>query len=498
MDNSQALFPLKFSIIIPLEFNRGLAVKCIRAWAEGQSFSRADFEILVAASETHDGEELKIIQELLFPQDKLLQFPVSHDMNLVTAAAGFASGEVLVFTESHCLPEPNFIERSASVLAEHPEWGGFSGRSIALTHNLLSIVESELYERDITENLTNHPWLKVLDQCFVIKRKDYQSVGGIDPSYGHFAEWHLAARFHRQGIKIGYAPDVNVGHYYIGDMADLETFTLDFVEGEMLCASRTDTDPCSPLFVPPVEWTGRSRWNQALIARLFDHLRTLPKASRPDPSIHHGWKFYSLKRTIRITRARLAFQHALLNALLLIRWKQGAKITFQRWIVTCVRLGRLSFLDRLYTQSAALQNSPHRTLAEWTPSTAPKLDSVGFHELEDYQSTVFRWTEPTGCIELPAGQGTWRITLHLLPVVTLQQVEAALFTTNGKLVPPPELVSDTRHIEIRFTNTGHTPVYLAWAMEMYPAPGDSRRLGLPISKIEWQREETPAPVRMAR
>jgi len=302
---------MKFSVIIPLEFNRGLASQCIRAWVQEQTCLRDNYEILVAASETHADEEIAVIRKLLFPQDKLLQFQGSHDMNLVAAAAKQASGEVLVFTESHCLPAPDFLELSSVVLAEHPEWGGFSGRSFAITHNLLSVVESELYERDILFNMSEHPWLKVLDQCLVVRSKSYRAVGGIEPAYGHFAEWHLAGRFHLNGIKIGYAPHVNVGHYYIGDMVDLELFTRDFIEGEMLCISTPDTDPVSHLFTPATEWKNRSRWSQPLA----DALYTTSKASFLAPLSsrlkHLGWKVYPLETAMKVARCRMAMNHLL-------------------------------------------------------------------------------------------------------------------------------------------------------------------------------------------
>jgi len=83
------------------------------------------------------------------------------------------------------------------------------------------------------------------------------AVGGLEPAYGHFAEWHLAGRFHLNGIKIGYAPHVNVGHHYVGDMVDLEIFTRDFTEGEMLCISRPDTRSVACSRLRPNGKTGR-------------------------------------------------------------------------------------------------------------------------------------------------------------------------------------------------------------------------------------------------
>ena len=61
---------LRFSVIIPLEFHRGQAVRCVRGWAEGQLFPREQFEIVIAAPVGHPTAELDEIRGLLGPQDR--------------------------------------------------------------------------------------------------------------------------------------------------------------------------------------------------------------------------------------------------------------------------------------------------------------------------------------------------------------------------------------------------------------------------------------------
>ena len=114
-----------------------------------------------------------------------------------------------------------------------PEWAGFSGRSIPITGNLLSEIEAEWYGPEIEFGMNEHPWLKVLDQCFVVRRSAYFQAGGFDPAFGHFAEWLLAARFSALGLKIGYAPTVRIHHVYIGDFGVWRRFTADFVHGQI-------------------------------------------------------------------------------------------------------------------------------------------------------------------------------------------------------------------------------------------------------------------------
>ena len=168
---------LRFSVIIPLEFHRGQAVRCVRGWAEGQLFPREQFEIVIASPADHPTAELDAIRGLLGPQDRLLEFDRHHDMDLCAKAAESASGEMLFFTESHCLPEPGTLASADAVTREKPEWAGFSGRSIPITGNLLSEIEAEWYGPEIEFGMNEHPWLKVLDQCFVVRRSAYFQAG---------------------------------------------------------------------------------------------------------------------------------------------------------------------------------------------------------------------------------------------------------------------------------------------------------------------------------
>ena len=105
-----------------------------------------------------------------------------------------------------------------------------------------------MYGRDIEFGMNEHPWRKVLDQCFVVRRSEYFEAGGFDPAYGHFAEWLIAARFYDLGLKIGYAPTVRIHHVYIGDFAEWHHFTADFVHGQMAYLALEPSDPLMTMF----------------------------------------------------------------------------------------------------------------------------------------------------------------------------------------------------------------------------------------------------------
>jgi hypothetical protein len=43
----------------------------------------------------------------------------------------------------------------------------------------------------------------------------------------------LAAAYHARGYAIGYLEEARFHHYYIGEIRELKTFTIDFVQGEI-------------------------------------------------------------------------------------------------------------------------------------------------------------------------------------------------------------------------------------------------------------------------
>lgn len=236
------------SILIPVEFHRGQAVDCIQRWAQGQTYPDKRYELIVCAPDTL-GEEIESqLRKYLRPWDRLLKRPLKHDMPLIVEAARLSTSELLIFTESHCLPEPTALHDLLEVAAQNPEWAGFSCPTTPIVHNLLSEVEAEVYASHIKRELESDGWLKVMDQCFVVRREAYCSAGGFRPDFGHFAEWLLAAEMHRRGLVVGFHPTSVLWHYYAGNLAEVEGFTLDFAYGQIKYLAECSAEATSTYF----------------------------------------------------------------------------------------------------------------------------------------------------------------------------------------------------------------------------------------------------------
>jgi hypothetical protein len=506
---------MRFSIVIPLEFHRGLSERCIGAWAGGQTYPRDQFEILIAAPETHDPAELQVLANLLAPHDRMLRFPFHHDMPLVAEAARQAQGETLVFTEAHCLPRSDFLEQSAAILAEHPDWAGFSGRSIPLTHNLLSEIEAEMYDEHISANMRRHPWLKVLDQCFIVRRAAYESSGGVEPQFGHFAEWILAARLHRKGLKIGFDPRVAIEHYYVGDLDELEEFTLDFATGQMRFAQQVGTDPCGDLFDEVREWSDRHRWNPAVAASFNCLLRRdflrFPRSAgqnRLGMGQSASWPWASawtwLGRRCLPQQARIALQRlhnrrlrATVNRHLRSNERELAKAAFLLLIEGWVCEARLQFLANEQRQPTTAGLTPSASCSEWLPRRIESVATCGFHALERWNRTRFRWSEPATMIWLPPLQGDWRITIECPAILPVSHRQAARFYLNERLIPAEQITHRANDTVIQYSDSSSEGLRLSWICAPLASPADDRQLGLPISRVSWEKTEVsqPAPAR---
>jgi hypothetical protein len=155
-----------FSVIIPLEFHRGQWERCWLGW-QAQTVSKTQYEIILIVPS--DFPERDKLAALLGPRDRLIYSNERHDVALSAIGAARAHGQFLFFTESHCWPEPDVLEKCLQAFATHPEWVAFSCRSIRITHNRLSNAEADIYETDIEFGMKEHPWRKILDQCFVTR-----------------------------------------------------------------------------------------------------------------------------------------------------------------------------------------------------------------------------------------------------------------------------------------------------------------------------------------
>jgi len=486
----------RFTIIIPLEFHRGQIEACLQRWTHEQTYPRDRYEVIAAGCRSSlDQEMLSILNNILGPHDRLLLYDEPHDMVLCAHAAGEARGEALFFTESHCLPESNALTIADETLRTHPEWAGFSCKSLRITHNPQSIVEADMYEADIRYGMQEHPWRKILDQCFVVRTESYMDSGGFRAELGHFAEWHLAAQMHKKGYLIGYAPDVQVWHYYIGDFRELVEFSLDFAQGEMTFLSKYTHDPCYSYFQEPGEWLNRYQWVPRLSRGAFllawqSLSRSAWGIQRPSYVIRRYRALLTLgiraycrsapELLLAVLRFQLAFW-GLRIGLLLGVGKRFLLAGLLRLISVTLRLERIRFVRR-WLSERAIQNEARPISATpliWRPDISHTFPSIGFQTIDEWNGRRFRWTKLVGMIEVSLSAGSYCFALEWLPV---KNIENLIVYLDEK--PMPITQEDCKASGF-FTAASDRPLRFSWTCEPSIYPGDPRLLGLPVVSISW-------------
>ena len=484
-DDTAASGPL-FSVIIPLEYHRGQWEACWRGW-KAQTSDPSLVEIILVVPPDFANNDL--LRQL---SPARLEFSTAtHDMGLCTVGAAKARGRYLIFTESHCRPEPDVIERCREAVNVHPDWAGFSCRSIPITHNRLSEAEAAMYESDIAFAMQVHPWRKILDHCFVTSREAYERCGGFQPQFGHFAEWLLAAAYFRQGYKLGYVPAARFHHYYSGLLGELRSFTRDFVAGEVSYFSAADRQADNGLLELPGEWICQGNldrdMSRAVLHLAIKSLRSRDRGSDGDwrrPIIAIGRWLPSAVSGDRIARLCASTAVIVARISLWLATAAGSRNPlhdrFRKYIAALIHAQRLAAIGTLRRGTRHTQQPGYVGLGP----DALAADAAGFYHLEKYQSDDFRWSETAAAVRMFAAGGPQDISIDCILARDLTDAKSDFrFYIDGVRIRATRMSIEGGRIRIALDLTQPRTFILGWTCLPFPAVADSRQLGLPIKRI---------------
>lgn len=508
---TEAGHELEASILIPVEFHRGQAVACIRAWADEQDCPPESYQLIVCAPDTLDRETEREIRQALRPWDRFQQDTSRHDMPLVAVAARQSTCDLLIFTESHCLPAANALSTLLGIAAQNQEWAGFSCPTTPVVHNLLSQVEAEIYASHIQRELESAGWLKVLDQCFVVRREAYFAAGGFRPEFGHFAEWLLAAEMHRRGLVVGMHPTRVLRHHYVGDVPELGAFTLDFAYGQIKYLAECRNEPTSVYFsnIPELdEFLQRTRNDDRRMFRLKARVlrealaRRLPwREQQGDRHLRlrflwhdcvsaavQGWLPGMAERFAK-KQARCAERR--LSKAIDDEDSHGAKNAFVAWFGSLVALSRQRFLrDNPALRATFSRNVDFSPTGVWFPDAAAPVgqgvELLGFYESEKIQDEVrIRWSHVAASVWLPLPPGRCTLVMEWHETRALRPDEGLRVDFEGVDIPCTGVKLEAHRLVVEVTVDSARWCRLDFSMLPFPAPGDPRLLGLPVTAIRW-------------
>jgi len=211
---------MKLSIIIA-SYNRAASLlQFVRELSHQVVPDNVDWEVVIVDNNSTDGTRSAIaplVEENSRRYKYLLESRQGKSMALNTGRRA-ATGEILVFTDDDCVPDPKWLATIAMEFASDASLSVLGGRV-------------ELYDkqdRPVTiRNFPDRTLIESRDQLFLfliganmsIRRKVLDAVGEFDPFLGPgsrigavMEDLDLLYRVYRKKFKIVYSPDVLVYH----------------------------------------------------------------------------------------------------------------------------------------------------------------------------------------------------------------------------------------------------------------------------------------------
>ena len=199
----------KFSVIIPVYNGEGTIAECLEALA-AQDVPRREFEVIVVDDGSTDGTAAIV---------KQFDVRYVHQENKGPATARNvgvknARGEIVVFTDADCVPEPGWLREMVNPLVRDSDVAGVKGayrtRQTELTARFAQAEFEERFKR-----LARRRTIDFVDSySAAFRKKVFEQVGGFNPRYpkANNEDVELSFKVAQKNHKMVFSPDAIVYH----------------------------------------------------------------------------------------------------------------------------------------------------------------------------------------------------------------------------------------------------------------------------------------------
>jgi GT2 family glycosyltransferase len=205
MKTSTAAGP-SVSVIVPHFDDLANLEKCLSA-LELQTFPRAQFEIIVADNQSSCGRGR--VEQSIAGRALLVTVSERGAGPTRNGGAAAAGGRIFAFTDSDCVPAPEWLAEGVAALADYDFVGGRVDVSVA---DERSVTPTEAFEKVFAfdfETYINRKGFTGSGNLFV-GRAIFEAVGGFRNAVSEDVDW--SRRAIAQGYRLGYAPRAVVTH----------------------------------------------------------------------------------------------------------------------------------------------------------------------------------------------------------------------------------------------------------------------------------------------
>jgi hypothetical protein len=483
------------SLVVPLVHMRGDTVENLRAWTDQQTLARDRYQVVVAADGSAPSLEARVA-DVLAPHDALVRAPDRGEMDLYNVGAERATADWLVLSEAHCIPDPECLAAVAAGIEADPTLE--AAQLVVGDHDCPTPFSDMLADWfDVIFDQWNRPgeWTHLSFFGTAIRRHLYLDIAKVCDRYGLFSASLMSASLDARGARMARFADAQVVHIADEDIQEHHAHTASYARGE--CAARADHDPrfCERYFGYPEAWGNRSRYRPEIARVAARALATAVARATLRNRADVGWLVHELAGWLpsAVAGARLRAVCERL-AVSVDEYVVGRSPLSRphRWRRFVRAHRRVADLARLEWAAEAAQR-PQTGLEHGTRLRAEEFDGevmVGAQALERKDERWYRWTGPSLAVQVMAGPGS-RLVLDTGGMRGAPLSYVTDIVVGSRRIPRRELNGDDRRLEVRIPPAPRgreqsTQVTVACRPieAAQRAPGDDRRLGLPVYAVE--------------
>ncbi len=466
----------RLSILLPLQDEREAGVDCVRAWADGQSADRDDYEI-VAVAIGDDASLERSVRPLLREQDAWIDAPGIDEYEAFNAAAEASRGRFVFLTEAHCVPDRDCV---AATLEELERSGapGVRIRSVPVHRGPFGALEMEAVSPALRMEVEDPDhWRRILIHGTAIRRDVYFDLGGVPARFGDFAPWAMSMRM-EDGQRPALSTRPRVAHVYDGDFRKIDAFIRSFAAGEVRYRSEHPGETTDQRLPWSAEWERQLEHTRLGAVRALRNALALRRGTPGSLLRHSVVAFLGPRAPIVKARTRAAIAKARAR---LARDANRRSSSFQAYWLLTARLGRLQGLahgDRIEPGVPAAA-----TRIDLTEPLAGRV--IGFYQAEHPGGEPpFRWTAPLALMRVNVrGEGRRLARLELRPSEWAEDAWIRV-AVDGQVVP-----ARVRADAVEFEVVGGERWIAIGSKPTRPGKGgadDRRVLGLPVRALSFE------------
>lgn len=198
------------SVIVPVYNDIERLRKCLVS-LDNQTYSRAAYEVIVV----DNGSDTPVVSQIdHFKQTVLTKETQPGSYAARNKGISISKGEIIAFTDSDCIPLPEWLERGVACLQRNPDCGFVGGRIILSFRNPERLSAVEVYEKMNAFNQKRkvEKYTHGATANLFAYKKIFDRMGLFDPTLksGGDAQW--GHRVYESGFEPVYADDVCVFH----------------------------------------------------------------------------------------------------------------------------------------------------------------------------------------------------------------------------------------------------------------------------------------------